>query len=208
MISSLLHSCWTLCWWTLLSKWISKSNSSRIPRVTVWNATAYHRQSELLRIVNNLNRKTRTWLKCWSSKSLFSIKTLLELSFNKIFPFRTLKRMFKTSFQQNTCHFFLGLRIYRICHHVCHHIKHVEDFVNRCLAHYSPSCTDELRTRIQRIRNVLCPRQIFKICSTRCHVIWQVHFGYTKHLFRPLNALFNLKMQSFVCISTSRLCII
>ena len=54
-------------------------------------------------------------VKSYSPQSLSSFKPFLELYFNRIIPAHMLRRLFKTSVQQNACNVFLGLLVYRIC---------------------------------------------------------------------------------------------
>ncbi|GFV19405.1 transposable element Tcb1 transposase [Trichonephila clavipes] len=85
------------------------------PRVMVWGAILYHGRSIMLRIEDNLNT-TGTSVKCYSPKSFPSFKAFLELSFSRIMHAHMLQRLFETYVQPNTCNFFLGLFIRRICH--------------------------------------------------------------------------------------------
>ena len=62
-----------------------------------------------------ISTATCTSVKCCSSNSFPSIKTSLEFSFNRIMHAHMLQRLFETSVQPNTCYFFLGLLIRRIC---------------------------------------------------------------------------------------------
>ena len=59
---------------------------------------------------------TGTSVKCYSPKSFSSFKASLELSFSRIMHAHMLQRLFETSVQPNTCNFFLGQLIRRICH--------------------------------------------------------------------------------------------
>ncbi|PRD32855.1 UNVERIFIED_CONTAM: hypothetical protein NCL1_19209 [Trichonephila clavipes] len=58
---------------------------------------------------------TGTSEKYYSSKSFPSFKASLELSFSRIMHAHMLHRLLETSVQPNTCSFFLGLLIRRIC---------------------------------------------------------------------------------------------
>ncbi|GFY30989.1 uncharacterized protein TNCV_1629621 [Trichonephila clavipes] len=95
---------------------LSNDNCDLIPGAVVWGAISYHGRSSLLRIEGNLNinRCDREVL-CYP-KSFPSFKASLELSFSRIMHSHMLQRLFETSVQPNTCNFFLGLLIRRICH--------------------------------------------------------------------------------------------
>ncbi|GFX46238.1 uncharacterized protein TNCV_1371801 [Trichonephila clavipes] len=58
---------------------------------------------------------TVTFLKCNSPKSFPSFKASLELSFSRIMHASMLQKLIETSVQPNTCKFFLGLLIHRVC---------------------------------------------------------------------------------------------
>ncbi|GFV48850.1 uncharacterized protein TNCV_641551 [Trichonephila clavipes] len=81
----------------------------------VWSAIPYHGRSNLLRIQSNLNSNRYVREVLYSPKSFPSFKASLELSFSRIMHTHVLQRLFETSFQPNTCNFFLGLLIRLIC---------------------------------------------------------------------------------------------
>ncbi|GFW17234.1 uncharacterized protein TNCV_1957051 [Trichonephila clavipes] len=91
---------------------------------------------------------TGTSVKCYSPKSFPSFKASLELSFSRIMHAHMLQRLFETSVQPNTCNFFLGLLIRRICR-----LLSTRGIWLVGLARYlrSTASKDELLLRIQAI---------------------------------------------------------
>ncbi|GFT76280.1 uncharacterized protein TNCV_564531 [Trichonephila clavipes] len=124
---------------------------------------------------------TGTSVKCYNPKSFPSFKTSLELSFSRIMHAHMLQRLFETSVQPNTCNFFLGLLIRRICR-----LEHVWDLVGQLLARDPrPAVSnDELFLSIRAIWNSLPQADIQNLLDSmprRIATLIAACGGYTKY---------------------------
>ena len=105
---------------------------------------------------------TVTSMKCYSAKSFPSFKSSLEVSFSRIMHACILQRLFETSVQPNSCNFFLGLPIHRICR-----------LLSTCRI-WSVGVSPLQKTNFccaYKQYGIFFHKQTFKICLIPCHVV-------------------------------------
>ncbi|PRD27402.1 UNVERIFIED_CONTAM: hypothetical protein NCL1_35463 [Trichonephila clavipes] len=110
-----------------------------------------------------------TSVKCYSPKPFSPFKVSLELSFSRIMCAHMLQRLLETSIKPNTCNFFLGLLIRRIC---C--------LLNTC----GIGSKDELMLRKEAIWNSLPQgdiQNLFDSMPRRIAALIAARGGYTKY---------------------------
>ncbi|GFS94213.1 uncharacterized protein TNCV_3786701 [Trichonephila clavipes] len=118
-----------------------------------------------LRVISIATGKS---MKCYSPKSLPSLKASLELSFSRIMRTPMLQRLFETSVQPNTCNLFFGLLIRLICRllSTCEIWLVGVSLVIRVLQLQKTNFCCAYKQY-----EILFHKQTFKICLTPCHVV-------------------------------------
>ena len=112
-----------------------------------------------------ISKATGASVKSYSLKSFASFKASLDLSFSRITHAHMLQRLFETSVQPNTCIFFFGLLIRRIC---CLLSTHRIWSVGVCILQLQKT----IFGCAYKQYGILFHKKTFKNCLTPCHVIW------------------------------------
>ncbi|GFW12862.1 transposable element Tcb2 transposase [Trichonephila clavipes] len=163
-----------------LPECVIELHSGLTPGVIIWGAISYHGRSNLLQIEENLNSKI-TSVKCSLQPEVIPFfKASLELSFIWIMHVQMLQRLLEIYDQPNTCNFFLGMLIRRICQLLS--TDSSQDLVGRRLARdpRPAASKDELSLRIQALWNSLPQEDIQNLLdSMPSHIA--ARGGYTKY---------------------------